>query len=291
MMCRMDRPIARDCFTKVLPKQVGTITKALQGKFVEGVRASWIVIADKKLSLCALATEQGEIACHVMLKEVDDSQIDVAYVNGHLYFSGERATADYATAFTDSLAKAGAVFNARIRKGKKQVPSPATATPPQMSLIDAGGGCYMDEDSGSVECIDGGSGSGGGGGGGSGGGGGVVNNGWTCTTVGGLTSCTTKAPKPDPYEPLPFPGPSQPQPIDWSLCGLFRWFCSAPEPAPIPAPIPSPIMNEAERYRAIKNQCIADCSNTSLPTPAGNDGWNFYMCLNSCMAANGYPNG
>jgi hypothetical protein len=32
-----------------------------------------------------------------------------------------------------------------------------------------------------------------------------------------------------------------------------------------------------------KVDCIATCSDSALPTPPGNDGWNFYKCYNNCM--------
>jgi hypothetical protein len=36
----------------------------------------------------------------------------------------------------------------------------------------------------------------------------------------------------------------------------------------------------------VKNACIAECSESSLPT--GNDGWKFFNCVNDCMRRHGY---
>ncbi|SHK49606.1 RHS repeat-associated core domain-containing protein, partial [Rubritalea squalenifaciens DSM 18772] len=45
-------------------------------------------------------------------------------------------------------------------------------------------------------------------------------------------------------------------------------------------------MSEAARCLAVSNQCIADCSDTALPTKGG-DGWDFYKCVRRCMEAHG----
>jgi hypothetical protein len=36
----------------------------------------------------------------------------------------------------------------------------------------------------------------------------------------------------------------------------------------------------------VKNACIAECSESSLPTHS--DGWKFYKCVNDCMSRHGY---
>jgi len=55
-----------------------------------------------------------------------------------------------------------------------------------------------------------------------------------------------------------------------------------PEP---PAAQVSSLLGNSPYCTLVKNACIAECSETSLPS--GNHGWRFYNCKNACMTRHG----
>ena len=64
------------------------------------------------------------------------------------------------------------------------------------------------------------------------------------------------------------------------------WMATRNPAAPIPpTPLPPPQAPSQERCRAVKAQCIDQCSDTALPTT--DNAISFQRCMNQCMAAQG----
>lgn len=286
MVCKMDRPIATQCVTKTMPKQVGAVKRIIQFPFVQNVIASWVVFSDTRIGLCALIRADGEIGCHLVLDRPIDPSLTTNFTNGNFYFSSYDIPTyevnSFANEFVDALSKSEKVLSAKAKRGKaaSTLGKQSGVTEP-MSLTGGGGGCYFDYTTEYDPCVGdsdwtligdpmemGG-----------------IDYSWKCQVIGGMLVCKYGRPALiDPFDvPIISSGSS-----GGSFCNMFGWFCQSGSTS---SGTQQPPMTEAERYKAIKSACIADCADANLPTSSGNDGWDFFKCLNACMVANGYPAG
>jgi hypothetical protein len=288
LICKNSRAISPDCVIKQLPKKVGAASKIMQGNFLPNYRVNWIVVSKDKLNLCSLPTKAGSVICQPLMNNWDRSKVDLAFVTGKFYFSptpgSDVNVEEFAPRFLRALHKSARTLSVRV---EKKILDPVEASQPTNGGIallmeeevedDAGGGEEggIGDDSGSGE------------------GGGEGEGGDTCTVSPWLVICTSDPPPVvgDPTEPPQDP-PQQSEPWYCTYLGIF-----CPETPELPPP-PTPIANEPESppeetereiYDRVAGQCREDCSNV-LPTPPGNDGWDFYTCYANCMRDNGlYP--
>lgn len=294
--CAVDSIGRSHCQDAEMPKNVGLVEKFIGGNFISVTKPNWLAATDTGTSLCILANV-GVVLCHPVTHDREYQNYDLTYQDSALKIStllGARKQsspdelAEFSKKFAKSLGLASSKLllelkknvNAKLNKPivKKPGASEAHTDSEVSDGNDPGGGGGGGDDGG-------GDGGGGDGGGGDMGGGGDFGGGATCSPAGCIV--IIPPPPPSPTEPkLPSPPAT--------LCSMFGIFCNTPPPS-LPDPVvPSTgvgdsSMGEAMRCQQVRSDCRAACSDATLPTPPGNDGMDFYRCINKCIADAGCP--
>lgn len=232
-----------------MPASVGVVDKILQGDFTSKTRPNWLVFGEQKISLCSVLRSPTPICVKVM-ENVDQANYDFSFRSGGVYIAASERARRNAPERTAAFSKAfGPALVSATKKLSKILKSQSTGAVPSAALKSALPAVSLMSFGDGDDDLDTpdspGEASG------SGDWGGMDDGGFgvVCGPI------------------LPTAGQ------DYSLCTTLGINCPKEDDA------------EKKRCDKVRQECRKMCSDNTLGTKPGNDGWNFYTCLNQCVEA------